>query len=272
MPPLKPVSTYIPLHQLIPGQFQPREHFDETLLQVLADSLKNTQGVLQPLIVRPIADDRYEIIAGERRFRAAQLAQLEEVHCLVTQYTDKQALEAAILENIHRTDLNPIEEAQAYQRMVDDFDYSHEAIGLACSKSRTAITNTLRLLKLEKSVQSLLIQGCISEGHGKVLAGLQPHTQYELAQKCLNHHWSVRQLEKMAQNYQQELKPPKSTTKTSLDPNIQSLEKALSNYLGCPAHIYYEHHKAQLSIDFHNLDILEGVLKKIGFQSDDLPK
>lgn len=263
MPHTKPSSRYIPLHQLTRGQFQPREHFDTEQLQELAASIKTTQGVLQPLIIRPLGKDRYEIIAGERRWRAAQLAGLEEVHCLVAQYTDAEALEAAIIENINRADLNPIEEAKAYQRMLDDFAYSHEEIGATVGKSRTKITNALRLLKLDKYVQGMLIEQRISEGHGKVLAGLGQSQQYELAQKCLIHGWSVRQLEKAVH---QDLKPLPPVFGARIDPNISALENALSAYLGCPSAIDFNGHKGRLYIDFHSLDILEGVLARIGFK------
>lgn len=262
----KPSSRYIPLHQLSQGQFQPREHFDPEQLQELATSIKTTGGVLQPLIVRPLNKDqnRYEIIAGERRWRAAQLAGLEEIHCLVAEYTDAEAIEAAIIENINRADLNPIEEAKAYQRMVDDFAYSHEEISATVGKSRTKITNTLRLLKLDKYVQGMLIEGRISEGHGKVLAGLNQTQQYELAQKCLIHGWSVRQLEKAAQqDLKHSLLPPSRDT---ADPNITALENALSAYLGCSSTIDFKGNKGRLSIDFHSLDILEGLLTKMGFE------
>ena len=259
----KPTSCYIPVHQLTPGQFQPREYFNEQDLQELAASLKTTQGVLQPLIVRPLTSDYYEIIAGERRWRAAQLAGLEEIHCLITEYTDTQALEAAIIENINRADLNPIEEARAYQNMIDNFGYSHEKISKTVGKSREKITNTLRLLKLNKYVQDILIKQDISEGHGKILASLPEPKQYELAQKCVIHNWNVRQLEKAVreintQKYHPEnQKPP--------DPNITSLENNLEKYLGCPVTIDFNNTQKRVCIEFYNLDILEGILKKIGF-------
>lgn len=263
MPHTKPTSRYIPLHQLTRGQFQPRQHFDTEQLQELAASIKTTHGVLQPLIVRPLDKDRYEIIAGERRWRAAQLAELEEIHCLITQYTDAEALEAAIIENVNRADLNPIEEAKAYQRMLDDFAYSHEEIGATVGKSRTKITNALRLLKLDKYVQGMLIAERISEGHGKVLAGLSQIQQYELAQKCLIHGWSVRQLEKAAR---QDLKHTPTAPSNTADPNITALENALSAYLGCHSTIDFNGNKGRLYIDFHSLDILEGLLARIGFK------
>lgn len=264
MPPSNLRSCYIPIHQLNPGKFQPRKYFNEEDLQELATSLKTTQGVLQPVIVRALAVDYYEIIAGERRWRAAQLAGLEKIHCLITEYTDIQALEAAIIENINRSNLNPIEEAQAYQNMIDNFAYSHEKISKTVGKSREKITNTLRLLKLSKYVQDILIKQDISEGHGKILASLPEVKQYELAQKCVTHNWNVRQLEKVVR----EINTPKddSGNQKLRDPNIMSLEKSLGKYLGCPVTIDFNNTQKRMSIEFYNLDILEGVLKKIGFK------
>lgn len=262
--PSKPEARYLPLHQLTPGQFQPREHFDPEQIQELARSLKITQGVLQPLIVRPLGRNHYEIIAGERRWRAAQLAELEEIHCLIGHYTDEQAIEAAIIENIHRADLNPIEEASAYQRMIDSFGYSHEEIGAAIGSSRTKVTNTLRLLKLDQHVQNLLASQQISEGHGKVLAGVALSHQHILAKKCILHGWSVRQLEKAA--HALDTKQGHVACKADNDSNIQALEHALSEYLGCQTTVYFHKNKGHLTIDFYTLDILEGLFKKIGFK------
>jgi len=166
---------------LVRGRYQPRQHFDPEKLQELADSIKSTGGLLQPIVARPLPNGQYEIVAGERRWRAAQLAGLLDVSCLVCPYTDEQALQAAIVENISRADLNPIEEAKAYQRLIDEFQYLHEEVAASIGKSRTVITNSLRLLKLDPRVQTLLIEEKLSEGHGKILAGLDSHLQYELA-------------------------------------------------------------------------------------------
>src|SRR3990167_11095520 len=153
----KAILQQISVDLLIHGRHQPRQSFDPIKLQELADSIKSTDGLLQPIVVRPDQNGKYEIIAGERRWRAVQLAGFTDVSCLVYPYSDEQALQAAIIENINRADLNPIEEAQAYQRLIDEFQYLHEEIAASIGKSRTVITNSLRLLKLEQRVQQMLM-------------------------------------------------------------------------------------------------------------------
>jgi len=181
----KPILKQLSLDQLMRGEYQPRRHFDATELQELADSIKTTGGLLQPIVVRPLTKNKYEIIAGERRWRAAQLAGFHEVSCLVNEFTDEEALQASIIENINRADLNPIEEAEAYQRLIEEFGYLHEQIATAVGKSRTSITNALRLLKLHPKVQEFLIQKKLTEGHGKILAGLDLTQQLKLAENCI---------------------------------------------------------------------------------------
>src|SRR5579872_972310 len=193
----------ISIDLLIRGKYQPRRHFDPTQLQELADSIKTTGGLLQPIVVRPLGNNQYEIVAGERRWRAAQLAGLSEISCLVSQYTDEQALQASIIENINRADLNPIEEAQAYQRLIDEFAYVHDEVAAAVGKQRSSITNALRLLKLDVKIQDYLITGKLSEGHGKILASLTRLQQLELAERCIQKNWSVRKIELEARKLQQ---------------------------------------------------------------------
>lgn len=199
----KATLQQIPIDLLVRGKYQPRQHFDPEKLQELADSIQSTGGLLQPIVVRPALDGRYEIVAGERRWRAAQLANLPDISCMVCQYTDEQALQAAIVENISRADLNPIEEAKAYQRLIDDFNYLHEEVAASVGKSRAVITNTLRLLKLAPTVQTLLINGDLSEGHGKILASLTPEQQMILAERCVQKGWNVRRIEAEAKKIQQ---------------------------------------------------------------------
>ena len=229
----------------------------------MADSIKSTGGLLQPIVVRP-SGTHYEIVAGERRWRAAQLANLEDVSCLVCQYTDEQALQAAIVENTSRADLNPIEEAQAYQRLIDEFQYLHEEVAASVGKSRAAITNCLRLLKLDARVQQLLVTGQLSEGHGKILAGLQIHQQIELAERCIQKGWNVRKMEVEVKKLQQNA----NTTDTIYsDANIKQLETALSEHIGNRTQIEYEDRGGgYMRIRFNNIDELEGHFQKIGFK------
>ncbi len=252
----------LPVESLVRGKFQPRRHFDEDELRELAESIKTTNGLLQPIVVREIADNTYEIIAGERRWRAAQLAEITEVDCLLGRYSDEQAMEAAIIENVNRSDLNPIEEANAYQRMINEFGYIHEEIAATVGKSRAKITNALRLLKLEERVQQLLINGDLAEGHGKILAGIDERQQFTLAQQCVAKTWSVRKLEQAIK------KQTQVTHKVSAkDPNVKLLEKELSDHVGCPIKINYdEHGHGQLTVDFHNKDILDGLFDKLNFK------
>jgi ParB family chromosome partitioning protein len=251
----------IPIEQLVRGRFQPRQQFDLDKLAELAEAIKTTHGLLQPIVVRPIDPDKYEIIAGERRWRAAMLANLETVSCLIRNCNDQEALEAAIIENVSRTDLNPIEEAHAYQRLMAEFGYIHEEVALAVGKSRAKITNSLRMLKLDPRIQQFLIDGSLSEGHGKILAGLPYHSQFELANHTLKNAWSVRRVE---QEVKKGLNDPARAQQIN-DPNIKTLEKSLSEYLGAKVKIDYANLQGKLEIDFQNLDILEGLFDKIGF-------
>lgn len=269
MPPMlkrKATLQHISIELLIRGKYQPRQHFDPEKLRELADSIKSTGGLLQPIVVRPV-NSEYEIVAGERRWRAAQLAGLAEVSCLVCQYTDEQALQASIVENTSRADLNPIEEAQAYQRLIDEFQYLHEEVAASVGKSRTAITNSLRLLKLHARVQTLLITGQLSEGHGKILASLESHHQIELAERCVQKGWNVRKIEAEAKKLQQ---PDTLAQGPYADANIKHLEVALSEHIGNPVQIeYQEKGGGYMRIRFSNIDELEGHFDRIGFKLQD---
>jgi ParB family chromosome partitioning protein len=261
----KPEWKQLPIEQLTRGRYQPRQHFDQAQLQELAESIKTTSGLLQPIVVRPLPDGKYEIIAGERRWRAAQLAGFGEVSCLIGHYTDEQALQASIIENINRADLNPIEEAQAYQRLVDEFNYSHEEIAAAIGKSRVAVTNSLRLLKLDLRIRDFLINRQLSEGHGKILAGLPLEQQYALAERCVAQQWSVRKLETEAKRLQP--LPPASPYS---DPNIRVLETALSEHIGNRVHIECEDRGGgYMKIRFNNIDELEGHFSRLGFSPEE---
>lgn len=262
----KPTLQHIAIDLLIRGKYQPRQHFDPEKLRELADSIKSTDGLLQPIVVRPLANGKYEIVAGERRWRAAQLAGLSEVSCLLFSYTDEQALQAAIVENISRSDLNPIEEAQAYQRMIDEFSYLHEEVAASVGKSRAAITNLLRLLKLDPRVQKLLVSGELSEGHGKILASLEPHDQVTLAERCVQKGWSVRKIESEAKKLQQVTSTEDNTFSNA---NLAHLETALSEHLGNRVQIEYEERGGGfMRVRFNNVDELEGHFNRIGFKKE----
>ncbi len=260
----KPTLQTLSIEQLVRGKYQPRQHFDPVQLQELADSIKSTDGLLQPIVVRPLANGKYEIVAGERRWRATQLAGMSEINCLISYYTDEQALQASIIENISRADLNPIEEAQAYQRLIDEFHYLHEEVAAAVGKSRTTITNALRLLKLDSRVQELLITGQLSEGHGKILAGIPAQYQFPLAEQSIQKNWSVRKIELEAKKIQQ---PASSHEGPYSDANIKHLETALSQHIGNHVHIDCEDRGGgYVKIRFSNVDELEGHFDRLGFK------
>lgn len=187
----------LPLERLEPGRYQPRTRMDEAALQELADSIRQ-HGLMQPIVVRPVGPQRYEIVAGERRFRAARLAGLPEVPVLVRAVPDEQALQLALIENIQREDLNPLEEAQAVRRLVDEFGYTHERAAQALGRSRSATTNLLRLLNLAGPVQTMLLAGDLEMGHARALLALGAAGQIALAQHVVDRRLSVRETEAIA--------------------------------------------------------------------------
>lgn len=259
----KPQLQTIAIDLLVRGKYQPRRHFDAEQLQELADSIKTTGGLLQPIVVRPLKDNTFEIVAGERRWRAAQLAGLNDVTCLVSTYTDEQTLQASIIENINRTDLNPIEQAQAYQRLIDEFQYLHEEVAATVGKSRTGISNLLRLLKLEKPVQEWIIAGKLSEGHGKILAGIPNQYQIALAERAIQKNWSVRKIEREAKKILQ----PTNNEGPYSDANIKHLENALTDHIGNNVKIDCEQKGGgYVQIRFNNIDELEGHFERLGFK------
>lgn len=250
------------IEKLVRGKFQPRVYFDEEAILELANSIK-ANGILQPIIVRPIdKSSLYEIIAGERRWRAAQKAGLQEVNCIVNTYSDQQAVAAAAIENLNRSDLNPIEEAQAYQRLIDTCDYSHEEVAATMGKSRTKITNSLRLLALDKNVTEMLINGQITESHGKIIAGLPIPKQKQIALICSSKQLSVRQLEKILKK-----KTAINTISSKNKCEISHLENNLSEHIGSPTKISYHNGKGSVNIYFHNLDVLDNILDKLNFKN-----
>jgi ParB family chromosome partitioning protein len=258
------VLKNLPVECLSRGRYQPRRVFNETALQELADSIRS-QGVIEPIIAREIAPDRYEIIAGERRWRASQLAGLTTVPCVIRNYTDAQAAEVTLIENIQREDLNPIEEALALLRLIDDFHYTHEDLAKSLGQSRAKITNTLRLLQLDTRVQQLLIDKEISEGHGKILAGLSQTQQFNFAQEAIREGWSVRQLEQMIQ---QEKNAPRDMHAKN-DVNIRRLEKMTSDHFGAEVIVENNANRSGwIKLKYQNYDVLAGILEKMGIECD----
>ncbi len=255
----KPELKIIAIECLHRNAAQPRQAFSTELLDELAQSIRSS-GIIQPLVVRPLTfgdQECYQIIAGERRWRAAQRAGLVSVPCLVNHYTDDQAFEVATIENVSRVDLNPIEEAKAYQRLAEQFHYTHDEIAAAIGKSRVKITHVMRLLKLHPRCQEWLIEGKLTEGHGKILAGLPASEQVILGEKVIIRQWSVRQLEV-------ETRKIKHETPANSDPNLVALEKCLSDKIGCRSEISFHQGMGKVIIDFQNLDVLQGLLARLG--------
>jgi ParB family chromosome partitioning protein len=258
-----PVGSFpneLPLDSLTPGRYQPRSHIDETALAELADSIRS-QGVIQPIIVRPADEGRYEILAGERRWRAAGIAGLERVPVIVREVTDRAALAMALIENIQREDLNPLEQANGLKRLVDEFHLTHEEAAHAIGSSRSQATNLLRLLSLSPGVQALLAHGRIDMGHARALLPLDGARQVELANQIVSRGLSVRQAE---QRVRAALKAPKGQRSRRHNRDLESLEHELSDQLGTTVSIRPGQKGAgQLVVRYGSLAHLESLLEKL---------
>jgi len=252
----------LPIDLLVPNQFQPRKYFEPGAMVELAKSIEQ-HGLLQPIVVRPLTGDKFEIIAGERRWRAAQRIDLKTIKCLVHTFNDEQAAGVAMVENLIRADLNPIEEAEAYSRLIETFGYGHEDIALIIGQSRAKITNSLRLLKLMEPVRDLLIKQRITVGHAKILAGLPDSLQIVYANKCWQRRWSVRHLAGVVKNSSAQ----QPRIKQSFDQ--EKLESLLSEHMGCPVSLMDNEGKGKLIIQYYNLDTLEGIFSKLQFKFED---
>ncbi|SNS12904.1 chromosome segregation DNA-binding protein [Noviherbaspirillum humi] len=250
--------------QLQAGKYQPRTRMDEGALNELAASIK-AQGLMQPILVRPLegARDRYEIIAGERRFRAAQIAGLTEVPVLVKDVDDLAAAAMALIENIQREDLNPLEEAQGIHRLISDFNFTHEQAANAVGRSRSAVSNLLRLLNLAKPVQTMLMAGDIDMGHARALLAVDAATQITLANQVVAKRMSVRDAEKLvARSAEQTANKPRPVREKSRD--IAQLEEELSDALATNVSVKLgAKNRGQLIIDFADLDMLDELIARL---------
>ena len=252
----------LPIGRLQPGKYQPRTRMDSASLEALAASIR-TQGLMQPILVRPLGggEERYEIIAGERRWRAAQIVGLTEVPTLIREIPDESALAMALIENIQRENLNPLEEAQGLQRLIDEFSMTHQQAADAVGRSRPAASNLLRLLQLVPPVQELLMNGELDMGHARALLPLSGAIQIQLAQRIVQKGLSVREAERLAQ---QALKPPKAAEAAKPDRDVLRLQEELSDMLGALVEIKTNKKGAgKIEIEFGNLDQLEGILQKL---------
>ena len=254
----------LPVHLVQRGKYQPRRDMREEALKDLADSIRK-QGVVQPIVVRPIGEDRYEIIAGERRWRAAQMAGLDTVPAVVRDVPDRTAIAMALIENIQRADLNPLEEAEAMQRLISEFEMTHQEAAEAVSRSRAAVTNLLRLLELTREVQDLVRQGAIEMGHARALLALKGPAQTEAARRVVDKGLTVRDTEQLVRRRLQELQgAPGAPKQAKSDPNVSRLERQLSEKLGAKVQVEQSGKgKGKLVIHYSSLDELDGILAHI---------
>ena len=245
------------------GKYQPRRHWDETALDELAASIR-AQGLIQPVVVREIGKNRYELIAGERRWRAAQRAGLAQLPALVKQVSESAAPAMALIENIQRQDLSPLEEAQALARLLKDFKLTHQQVADAVGRSRAAVSNLLRLLELPAAVSKLLDDGQLQMGHARALLTLEPEMARRLAREAVAKGWSVRQLEQAARKPQG---TTKRKSKTGKDADIAALERELSETLATEVSLQHGRGgRGKLVIRYHSADQLEGVLERLRAQ------
>jgi len=256
------VYKQLPIDCLQRGRYQPRIHFDQSALDELAQSIKS-QGLIEPLIVRSIAPDRYEIIAGERRWRAAMLAGMQDVPCLLGDYSDEQAATLTLVENIQRQELNLIEEASGYRQLCDEFHFQQDEIALLVGKSRSHVANLLRLLTLCQPVQDKICAGALSMGHARLLVGLAQTLQVNLAHQVIAHDWSVRVLEEKVRAIKTTVTPRESNR------DIERLQTILSEQMGAPVQIISEKGQSGwLQVKFFDNDTLAGLLERMGLRYD----
>ena len=261
-PPAVEILRQVPVEWIERGRYQPRQDLREDTLQELAESIR-AQGVVQPVLVRPLGGDRYELIAGERRWRAAQLAGLREVPAVIRDLPDRAAIAVALIENIQREDLNPLEEAAALHRLIVEFELTHQQAAEAVGRSRAAVSNLLRLLDLTEDVQGLVRERKLDMGHARALLPLSPALQREAAHQVLLRGLSARETEQLARRLQQDV-PAELPPAKSLDPDIRLLQDDLSQRLG--ARVRLRHGvsgKGSVVIHYNTLDELDGILSRV---------
>ena len=251
----------LPLHKIEPNPNQPRRDFDDEELEALAESIRQ-HGIIQPLTVREMPNGYYQIIAGERRWRAAKMAGLKEVPVVVKEFTDQEIVEISLIENIQREDLNPIEEAMAYKRLMEEFHLKQDEIADRVAKSRTAVTNSMRLLKLSSKVQEMVIADMISAGHARALLGISDEALQETtAMKVFDEKLSVRETEKLVKNLVSPAKKVKTEKNTAEDAIYESLEEKMKGIMGTKVSIQRKkNNKGKIEIEYYSRDELERII------------
>lgn len=256
-----PSVVSIRVDQIKPCRYQPRQTIEEGSLEELKASIKHL-GVIQPVIVRPIAHGIYELVAGERRWRAAQAVGLQEVPAIVKALNDQETVEVSLIENLHREDLNPLEKARTFQRLIEEFDYTQERLAEVIGHDRSTIANTLRLLRLPHDIQQALTHGKLSEGHAKVLAGVElPAKQMELFKQMLAKGLTVRQLEELAGQWQPS---PARKRRRALDPHAHAIENQLRQLLGTKVSLATRRRGGRIVIDYFSSEDLTRILRALG--------
>lgn len=248
------------INKIKPNKKQPRKYFDEDKIAMLAESIKE-HGMIQPIIVQK-EDEDYSIVAGERRWRAAKKANLKEVPVIIMDITESAVLEISLIENIQRQDLNPIEEANAYKRLIDDFKLTQEELSKKIGKSRTSISNTMRLTNLDERVQEFLVEEILSEGHGRAILAIEnKDDQYKLAQKVVDENLNVRETESLASNF---YKVRPVARKLRLDPYYKDVEKRLAKSIGTKVSLKPKaRNKGKIEIEYYSMDDLNRILEHL---------
>ena len=261
----KPADMYLKITEVVPNADQPRKEFDEDALTELSESIRQF-GVLQPLLVQK-KGKYYEIIAGERRWRAAKMAGLKKVPVVIKEFTPQEIVEISLIENIQREDLNPIEEALAYRRLIEEFHLKQDEVAERVSKSRAAVTNSMRLLKLDERVQKMLVDEMISTGHARAILGLEdPEIQYTAAQKVFDEKLSVRETEKLVKQLLNPKQPVQKTINSQEEAVYQQLEEKLKGIVGTKVSIQRSKgNKGKIEIEYYSQDELERIIEPVSY-------
>jgi len=254
-------NILISINKIKSDEEQPRKLFDSEKIAELAESIK-THGIIQPLILRKYMDDQYIIVAGERRWRAAKMAGLKEIPAVIMELSDRDILEISLIENIQRQDLNPIEEALAYRKLLNDFKITQEELSKRIGKSRVAIANTMRLTNLDERVQQYIIESILTEGHGRVLLTISDkQKQYELAQQVIDEKLSVRELERLIKKVNAEEEKDNSNENINeLNPYYKEIKNQLQNYFGTKVSISNKKNKGKIEIEYYSEEDLQRIL------------
>jgi len=252
--------TTLPANRILPNSYQPRKHFDTEKLQELAASIREN-GIIQPIIVTKTADSDYELVAGERRLEAAKLAGLTDVPVIVRSVSHKEQLQLALIENIQREDLDPIEEANAYLKLMNEFQMTHAQISDIIGKDRSTITNSLRLLKLSDGIQEMIANGKLTSGHARAILSIEPEYQFAFAEYIIAKSLSVRQAEEKAKDFPEPKKPVANKTPKNLQ--LVNLEKKLSEHLSFKTKIIDKNNKGKVVIEYKNKAELDTLISKL---------